>query len=136
MNSAGVQVTQVPAIWSERMGFHARAYYTAETLGVLNRAHDRLYDAMQDRDQSLDDEQSLIRFFSELGMSASNFLAAFNSEITLSKVSLAEFANQNYQIQATPTLYVDGRYGITATTAAEFQEILTVAGYLNSVISL
>jgi len=129
-NLATVELTQIPAIWSGRMRFHARAYYTAETLGILNRAHDRFYQAMQEQGQTLEDELSLIRFFSELGISASEFLAAFNSDVTLDKLQLAEQANQDYQIQATPTLYVAGRFGITATTAGGFQEMLKVADYL------
>ncbi len=86
--------------------------------------------SLQDKGQTLNYVQSLIRFFSELGISAGEFLASYNSDATLNKLELAELANQDYQIQATLTLYVAGRFGITATTAGGFQEMLKVADYL------
>jgi thiol:disulfide interchange protein DsbA len=125
-----VRITEIPAIWSDAMRLHARAYYTAQTLGVLSLAHNRLYIAAQGNKEALNDQLLLTRVFSALGISAAEFRAAYNSEATLDSITQAEQANRDYQIQATPTLFVKGKYGITATTAGGYPEMLEVADYL------
>jgi thiol:disulfide interchange protein DsbA len=130
VNDPSITVTQIPAIWSDSMQRHARAYYTAETLGVLELAHNRLYAAAQGDKDALNDQLVLSRLFGAVGVSATEFREAYNSRVTLDRVAQAEQANRNYQVQGTPALFVNGRYMIAPVAGVGFAEMLKVAEYL------
>ncbi len=125
-----VTLTRVPAIWSESMRFHARAYYTAQALGVGDRAHLTLFTAFHRDNPTVSDELELQQYFLELGVSATEFLAAYNAESTLERLAQAERQNFDYQIQSTPSLFVSGRYAVSPTTAGGHPQMLEVVDYL------
>jgi len=127
--SADTRLTRIPAIWSEQMRFHARAFYTAEVLGVLDRAHPLFFREFDKEPVSGDNEDQLLQFFAQLGISANEFLLAFNSEVTLERLAQAEIANRDYFVQSTPALYVQGRYTI-APTAGGISSMFEIADYL------
>ena len=125
-----VSLTRMPAIWSSAMRFHAQAYFTAQQLGVLDRAHRQLYIELERDAPSITNEQELQQFFSTLGVTDEEFLRAYHSQATLDLLQAAELANRAYQIQATPSVFVAGRYGISPASAGGLQEMLEVADFL------
>lgn len=126
----GVTLRRMPAIWSSAMRFHARAFFTAQELGVLDRSHRQFY-AEFDRDApTITDEPDLQRFFEGLGISGAEFTRAYNSQATMNLLQSAEEANRAYRIQSTPSLFVAGKYGISPAGAGGLRAMLDVVDYL------
>ncbi len=126
----GVSLVRVPVIWSPEMRFPARAYFTAQLLGVLDRSHRQFYVVFEKDNATVTNEQELQRFFETIGISAADFLRAYHSETILQQLEQAEALNRDYQVQSTPALFVGGKYGISPLGAGGFQEMLAVADFL------
>lgn len=127
---ADVTLHRIPAIWSPAMRFHARAYYTAQVLGVLDRSHRRFYTEFKKDSETISDEEELMQFFQEIGISAAEFQRAYNSAATLESLEQADAENFAYQLQSTPAMFVAGRYGISPGGAGGFRQMLEVANFL------
>jgi thiol:disulfide interchange protein DsbA len=125
-----VTLTRVPAIWSSAMRFHARAYYTVQALGVLDQTHRQFYIEFEKDSPTVANEEELQKFFATIGISASDFYAAYHSETTLDFLQHAEAENIAYQTQSTPSMFVVGKYGISPFGAGGFPEMLEVTDFL------
>ena len=76
---------RVAADFDGRWALLARTYYTAQALGVLDRIHQPLFDAIHVKKQHFKDEAELADFFKDFGVSADDFSKAFHSFTVESK---------------------------------------------------
>ncbi|MBU0498459.1 MAG: thiol:disulfide interchange protein DsbA/DsbL [Gammaproteobacteria bacterium] len=74
-----IQFRRLPAALNEGWAVHARAFYTAEALGVLERIHAPFFDALHVQKRPLYDEESLAGFFEEQGVEPARFRELFHS---------------------------------------------------------
>ena len=77
--AADVDFHGSPAIWNPLMEMHARAFYAAQTLGVLDTMHMVLFQAMNVDGKRLQSEEELAELFAANGVAAQDFSKAFNS---------------------------------------------------------
>lgn len=127
---ANVEFIRQPAVFSDLWGKHAKAYYTAEALGVLDKVHADLFDAIQNKKQKLTDENDLAKFFAEHGVKDEDFRAAYNSFLVDAKLRQAESIGPRYGITGVPALVVNGKYKVTAQSAKSQANMLTVVNQL------
>ncbi|WNB76298.1 thiol:disulfide interchange protein DsbA/DsbL [Methylomonas koyamae] len=127
---ANVEFIRQPAVFSDLWGKHAKAYYTAEALGVLDKVHADLFDAIQNKKQKLTDENDLAKFFSEHGVKDEDFRAAYNSFLVDAKLRQAESIGPRYGITGVPSLVVNGKYKVTAQSAKSQANMLNVVNQL------
>ncbi len=125
-----VRLTRVPAIWSEEMRFHARIYYTARQLGLPTATQELFYAAFQSEEPTIGTEEGLLEFFLNQGVAVSDFIDVYNADSTQALVDAAVQTNFVYQIESTPSLFIDGAYGISPQTAGGYPEMLEVADYV------
>lgn len=123
---ANVEFIHQPAVFSEVWGKHAKAYYTAEALGLNDKLHADFFDAIQNKKQKLLTEDDLAKFFVEHGVKDEDFRAAYGSFIVDTKLRQAESMAGRYGITGVPALIVNGKYKITASTAKSQENMLTV----------
>ena len=127
---ANVEFIRQPAVFSDLWGKHAKAYYTAEALGVLDKVHADLFDAIQNKKQKLTDENDLAKFFAEHGVKDEDFRAAYNSFLVDAKLRQAESIGPRYGITGVPALVVNGKYKVSAQSAKSQANMLTVVNQL------
>ena len=125
-----VEFWHSPAMWNERMNTHARIYYAAEVLGVLDKAHPAVFKAMNVDRKKLLEEDDIAALFVTLGVSKEDFSKAFNSFGVKSSVRQADARARGYKITGTPEMVVNGKYRISASTAGGQVKMLDVANYL------
>jgi thiol:disulfide interchange protein DsbA len=125
-----VVLTRSPAIWHPTMELHARAYYTAKALGVLDELHRALFDAMNLEKNRLASEGAIAKIFANHGVDADSFHQTFNSFGVNSAVRQADARQRSYQISGTPEMIVDGKYRITARMAGGHEGMLAVTDHL------
>ena len=125
-----VVFTHTPAMWSTPMKLHARAYYAAEVLGILDKVHQPLFDAMNLDRQRLASKTEIAKIFEQEGVSADDFDQAFEAFGTIGKVTQADQLARGYRISGVPTLVVNGKYQVRAGMVKTFGEMIKVADYL------
>ncbi|HEY6131417.1 MAG TPA: thiol:disulfide interchange protein DsbA/DsbL, partial [Halioglobus sp.] len=120
----------IPAIWQEKMELHAKAYYTAEALGVLDTMHPVIFKAMNVDHKPLSSLEDIAALFTANGVSAEDFDKTFNSFGVSSQVRQAVATGKAAQITGTPALMVNGKYHISGRKAGSQADMLKVADYL------
>jgi thiol:disulfide interchange protein DsbA len=105
-----VSLTRVPALFNATAELQARAYYTAEVLGLRDALHNAFYDEIHERGNALASRAALADFFGRFGIDTATFDAAFDSTEVDARVQRAAALNRAYGITSTPTLIVAGRY--------------------------
>ena len=119
-----------PAIWNAQMELHARAYYAAQVLGVLDTMHPVLFQAMNVDRKRLSSEAEIAALFSANGVSAEDFGKAFNSFGVTSQVRQANARARAAKITGTPALMVNGKYHVSTRKAGSQANMLKVAEFL------
>jgi thiol:disulfide interchange protein DsbA len=109
---ADVDFWRLPVIWNATTQLHARAFYTAQALGVLDKMHDALFDAMNVQGDALNTADKLKALFVANGVKAEDFNTAFDSFGVGSQVSQAKARTLSYHIEGTPEMVVDGKYRV------------------------
>ena len=125
-----VSFKRVPAIFNDKWALHARAYYTAEALGVLEKIHAPLFDAMHKQHKRLDNQGKLADFFAKYGVSKEQFNSTFYSFAVNSKVNWAKHLTAAYKIDGVPTMIVQGKYRTSASLAGGHKEVIQVVNDL------
>lgn len=131
-----VEVTRVPAIFANRpvWELHARAYYTAELLGILDKIHGPLFDAIHKDPKKygkvLFDKNSLAAFFEKYGVDKATFNDTMYSFGVQMKVNRAKDLTRRYGIDGVPTLVIDGRYRTHASLTNGQAGMLKVTEFL------
>jgi len=125
-----VEYIRMPAILREDWSLHARAFYTAETLGILDKIHEPLFNAIHVEKQRLFSEDSLMHFFEKYGIDNDTFRNTFYSFTVDSKVRRANQMTRRYRISGTPAVIVNGKYVTGPAEAKGFDNLIKVIDYL------
>jgi protein dithiol oxidoreductase (disulfide-forming) len=125
-----VSVRRIPAIWQEKMELHAKAFYTAEALGVLNTMNPVLFQAMNVDRKPLSSQAEIAELFTAHGVSEADFNKAFNSFGVSSQVRQAVATGKAAQLTGTPALMVNGKYHVSGRKAGSQADMLKVVDFL------
>ncbi len=125
-----VEFTAVPAMWRENMVLHAQAFYTAQALGVLDKLHPALFQAMNVDRNPLGSEDAIEELFVANGVAAEDFHRAYTSFGVSSQVRQANSTAVAAKLTGTPALMVNGKYHISARKAGSQSEMLEVVDFL------
>lgn len=126
-NADKVDFVVIPVVWNKITEVHARLYYTARALGVLDRVHDDVYSAILYDGKRLDHRELARQFFAKYGISEKKFEATWSSFLTEHAVKRAGRQTQLYEISGTPSLIVNGEYRIIANRSTSSKQTLDVA---------
>ncbi len=127
---ADVDFRRVPGVFRGTWVVHAKAYYAAEQLGVLDRIHSPLFKAMHEQRRALNDEEAMAAFFVEQGVPRAQFDKAWQSFSVESKVRQAMALTRGYGISGVPSVIVNGKYRSSASLAGGFDQVLKVVDFL------
>ncbi len=119
-----------PAIWNKPMELHARAFYAAEALGVLDELHLPLFQAMNVDRKRLGSEKEIADLFAAHGVDRADFDKAFNSFGVSSQINQANARARSAKITGTPEMMVNGKYRISTRKAGSQAGMLEIAEYL------
>jgi len=128
---ADVEFIRVPGVLNKLWMAHARAYYTAQKLGVLDKIHRPLFDALHKDHRKIFSEDELRDFFVEKGVKAEDFTRTYNSNDVEIRVKQAYVLAQNYRLTGVPAFVVDGKYSTSGQLAGTYENLITT---INSLI--
>jgi len=112
-----VNFVRVPAIFRDTWVPHARAYYTAEALGVLDKTHSLFFKAVHKDRIRLATEKDIAAFFVSNGVTQEAFTQAWNSFVVQSRVKRAITLTRRSGITGVPAMVVNGKYRTSAKDA-------------------
>lgn len=127
---ANVEFIRIPATLNPGWSIHARAYYTAEVLGVLDKIHEPLFHAIHVQKRKLDNEAALAAFFAAQGVSEEDFRKTFNSFAVETKLRRAAGLVQRYGVSGVPAIIINGKYRTDGSLAGSYENLLQVMDYL------
>ncbi len=107
---AGVKVIRQPVIFTEKWEPSARAFFALDSLGLLDKLHAKVFEAMHQQGYNFDDPGIFYDWAGKQGVDVNQLRDAYNSFGTLSKVARAKQLARNYKLEGVPTLAVNGRY--------------------------
>ena len=125
-----VEFVRMPAIVGPPWELLAKAYYTAEFLGVMDTVHYALFDAIHKDKKKVVDEAAVQAIFEAQGVSAEDFRNTFNSFAVAVKVNNARMMTKRYAISGVPTIIINGKYNTSGSLAGSNENILKVVDYL------
>ncbi|MDR3388581.1 MAG: thiol:disulfide interchange protein DsbA/DsbL [Rudaea sp.] len=120
----------LPAVFNAQWEPFARAFYTAKSLGLLDKTHQALFDAIHRDHQplhSIDDLANL--FYANYGANPGNFLSTANSFVVEADLARGNDLVRDYHVDATPSLIVNGKYRVTGLSerGIGFPEMVQIA---------
>jgi protein dithiol oxidoreductase (disulfide-forming) len=126
-----VHFVRVPAVFDQSWAFLAKAYYTAEELGVTDAVHGPIFEAVHLRNANVLDPAVLAGLFEErAGTDENAFLRVLNSPGINTRVRQADAQARSYRVTGTPTMIVHGKYRIDGRMAGSNAAMLDVVDFL------
>ncbi len=129
---ADVDFARVPNSLGRPIGLlHSKAYYTAETLKLIDSVHPKLFEAMHVQRLPLATEAQIVGVFEAnspvMPDVVENTLKGFAVD---ARVRRAEAQSRSYGVTSTPTLVVGGKYYTNPSMAGGFDEMVDIADVL------
>jgi len=125
-----VHVVSIPAVMNPRWGVHAKAFYAAEAMGILDEIHEPLFQAIHEQGRRLFSEEALLRFFGSRGIDVAKFKAAMESMAVATKLKRADKLGKEANLTGVPALIVAGRYRVLTGGVHSYEEMFQVVDFL------
>ena len=109
----------------------ARAYITAEMLGIVEETHPAMMDAIWKERKQFRKLEDLADFYSGFGVEKSAFLANYQSFAADSQLRRSQRDVQLFGITGTPSLVVNRKYRVQSSkNVKDFNAMLDIVDYL------
>lgn len=126
-----VELIRLPGVLNQSWIPHAKAYYTAEKLGIIEKIHRPLFDAIHKDKRSLYTENELMKFFVSQGdITAEEFTKTYNSKEIDTKIRQAYFLARDYKLTGVPSIVINGKYMTTGTLTGTYPKMIEVMNTL------
>lgn len=142
------QMDYLPASFSPAEDFpmFQRAYFTAQALGVADRMHHAMFDAVwKTGELALEDPRThamrrplpsladVAAFYQRhAGIPAAKFLATASSFWVDSKINNCDTLVRTYQVEGTPSIIINGKYRVKMAAMHSSKELIQLVGWLVS----
>ncbi len=114
---ANAQLVLIPAIFNPAWEPYARAFYAAKSMGVLDKTHQALFDALHKDQLPLRTLDTLATaFYANHGANPQSFIATASSFVVDSQMARGNQLVRDYGVGSTPTLVVNGKYRVELST--------------------
>ena len=121
-----VYFKQIPAPFNATWEIHARTFYTAQALNVLDRSHAAFFNAIHNERLPLFSKGLIADYFTEFGVRADQFEQMFDSPSVNAQIDSAKQTLTQWQLRSVPTLLVNGRYKINSSSAGSEANMIKI----------
>jgi protein dithiol oxidoreductase (disulfide-forming) len=127
---ADVVFRRTPAVRRDTWAPLARTYYTLEALGEVERLHEEVYKSYHDQELSMSQPDVMANWAQRHGIDRARWLEVYNSDEVTRAVEQAKRMTEDYDIQGTPSLVVNGRYLTSSGMTDDVKLVVPVAEQL------
>ena len=121
---------KVPAIFSERWEFHAKAFYTMQLLNVLEQAETPFFNTIHIDKTPIDNIDSLVLFLADYGVTKEQVIDAFDSFAVDSNARSAKALSIRSGARGVPSFIVGGKYLTSVAQAGGQEQLFDVVNFL------
>jgi len=129
----------------ENFPLFQRAYYAAKALGVAEKTHDAMFDAVWRSGELASDDLStgrpkpqsawptiddVAKFYAKYGVDPKQFVAVANSFSINTQMKRADDLVKAYGVDGTPTIIVNGKYRFTPSSAGGYPQTIELTQWL------
>ena len=125
-----VAFRRVPIAFNASFVPQQRLYFSLEALGLVDKLHVKVFDAIHKQKMKLDDGQAITAWVVQNGVDQAKFLAAYNSFAVETKTKKAVQLQEAYKVEGVPALGIAGRFYTDAGLAGGMTRALLVVEML------
>lgn len=125
-----VDFVLLPAALGRRWEPHARAFYTTQAMGVTDKTHDVLFQALARDHKQLNTAEEIGEYLSGYGVDKDKFVKTFDSFGVNAKMQQAASRVRAARITGVPTLLIDGKYEVGVRMAGSQENMISILDYL------
>lgn len=125
-----VMFKRVPVAFRDDFVPQQRLFYALEAVGLLDKLHAQVFDAIHAKKQNLSTDEAIIEWVLKQGLEKTAFLAKFNSFDNYNKASQAKQLQSLYQVEGVPAMGVAGRFYTDGSQAGSMERVLQVVDFL------
>lgn len=125
-----VEFIRIPAVFSKNWETLATLYYAAEALGVQEKMHPLIFEAMHGKGKKIRSFDDLKALFEANGVNGEKLEQAMNSFTVAAKTRRAKAMTQSYGIKSVPNMVVQGKYRTNSTLAHGHENVFKVVDFL------
>lgn len=129
----------------ENFPLFQRAYFAAKALGVAEKAHDAMFDAVWKTGELASDDlttgrpkpqsawptiDDVAKFYAKYGVDPKQFVAVANSFSINTQMKRADDMVKAYAVDGTPTIIVNGKYRFTPGNAGGYAQSIELTKWL------
>jgi len=125
-----VAFRRVPVAFNASFVPQQRLYFSLEALGLVEKLHGRVFDAIHNQKNKLDDGQAITAWVVQNGVDQAKFLAAYNSFSVQTKTKKSVQLQEAYKVEGVPALGIAGQFYTDAGLAGGMTRALQIVEML------
>jgi len=125
-----ISFKRMPAIIGPSWIEQAKAYYTAERLGILDRLHPLLFKAIHEKGEQYYNSYAVKKFFLENGVTEQDFIRVYNSAEVSEDLNQARIMTVKYNLRGVPAMIINGKYKTAQYFTGTQETMLDVVDFL------
>ena len=125
-----VEFRRLPIALQRGWDLFARAYYTAEVMGLDQDAHKAMFHALHDEQRQFRSFDDVAEFYSDFGVEKDAFLNTAQSFAVDSRMRQNRNQVRQLGIRSTPTMVVQGKWRIQPGAFDSYQDMIEAVQYL------
>lgn len=128
-----IKLIRVPVVFQSGWDILAKAYYTAETMGISEKSHQAMFDAIHKQRKKFRNIEDIAKWYADnFNLDEKEFLSTANSFMIDSKIRHSNNLMKKMQIGSTPTLVINGKYKPDIKKLGSHNAVLDVATYFSN----
>ncbi len=127
---ADVAFRHLPVVRHESWVPLAKTFFVLEALGELERLHQQVYRSYHQEEMAMSNPEVMADWAQRQGIDRRKFVELYDSEPIRAKLAQAKEYTHTYDIHATPSLVVDGKYLTSSGLTGGVPEVIPVLDHL------
>jgi thiol:disulfide interchange protein DsbA len=126
-----IEFSRVPVVFNKDWQFYAKAFYTAELLGLSPNVNTLLFKEVQEKKNPLTSNEAMISFFTAQGVEEATAKSAFEHSTTVDMhIKKGTELMAQYQISGVPAVIVNQQYKTDLRMAQSEERMIKILDFL------
>lgn len=125
---------RIHAVFNPVWEGHARIFYTAKSLGLIDEGkddfHEVIFEEIHKKKNNLRRKKDIQALFMRFGVSKEDFNDTYNSFAVNTKVNRAKSLSKRYQLDGVPTIIINGKYRTDGPMAGGRKKMIKLMDFL------
>jgi thiol:disulfide interchange protein DsbA len=121
---------RAPVSFGDEAGVLQRLYFSLEAMGLLDRLHAKVFNAIHVERQPLNTPDAIADWVAKQGVDRAKFVDQYKSFTASSKASRASQMQNSYRVAAVPSMAIAGRFITDGDFAGTNEGMLKVMDFL------